>query len=136
MSDNSYFGSIVIEPVEVSAVSDMANPNYLYLLNGDLYYYDSGTWTDAGAYLGPISVITLLLKLHFVPYAGSVTFTPLDANFRGMPYLQVGDAITLTAADGTVINSYILAQTFSGIQYIEQDVETVQGNVVGSEASY
>lgn len=136
MTDNQYFGSIVIEPVEVTAVSYMSNPNYLYLLSGDLYYYDGAAWTSAGAYLGPISVISLLLKLHFVPYAGSVTFTPLDANFRGMPYLQVGDAITLTAADGTVINSYILAQTFSGIQYIEQDVETVQGNVVGSEASY
>ena len=136
MTDNKYFGSIVIEPVEVTAVGYMSNPNYLYLLNGDLYYYDGTAWTSAGTYSGPISVISLLLKLHFVPYAGSVTFTPLDANFRGMPYLQVGDAITLTAADGTVINSYILAQTFSGIQYIEQDVETVQGNVVGSEASY
>lgn len=136
MTDNQYFGSIVIEPVEVTAVSYMSNPNYLYLLSGDLYYYDGAAWTSAGAYLGPISVITLLLKLHFVPYAGSVTFTPLDANFRGMPFLQVGDAITLTAADGTTINSYILAQTFSGIQYIEQDVETVQGNVVGSEARY
>ena len=136
MSDNSYFGSIVIEPVEVSAVSDMANPNYLYLLNGNLYYYDSGTWTDAGPYLGPVSVFTLLLKLHFVPYAGSVSFTPLEANFRGMPYLQCGDAITLTAEDGTVIHSYILAQSFNGVQYIEQDVDTVQGNVVGSEASY
>lgn len=136
MTDNKYFSSIVIEVEEVSAVSYMANPNYLYLLSGDLYYYDGTAWTSAGAYQGPISVITLLLKLHFVPYAGSVTFTPLDANFRGMPFLQVGDAVTLTAADGTVIDSYILAQTFSGIQYIEQDVETVQGNVVGSEASY
>lgn len=136
MTGNQYFGSIVIEPVEVTSIGYMSNPNYLYLLSGDLYYYDGTAWTSAGTYSGPISVISLLLKLHFVPYAGSVTFTPLDANFRGMPYLQVGDAITLTAADGTVINSYILAQTFSGIQYIEQDVETVQGNVVGSEASY
>lgn len=136
MTDNKYFSSIEIEPVEVTSVSYMDNENYLYLLSGDLYYYDGADWTSAGTYQGPISVITLLLKLHFVPYAGSVTFTPLDANFRGMPFLQVGDAVTLTAADGTVIDSYILAQTFSGIQYIEQDVETVQGNVVGSEARY
>lgn len=136
MSDNKYFSSIVIEPVEVASVGYMTNPNYLYLLNGNLYYYDGATWTSAGTYMGPMSVITLLLQLHFVPYAGSVGFTPLDANFRGMPFLQCGDAITLTAADGTVINSYILAQTFNGIQYVEQDVETVQGNVVGPEASY
>lgn len=136
MSDNKYFGSIVIEPVEVSAISYMSNPNYLYLYSGDLYYYSAGTWTSAGPYLGAASVIALLLRLHFVPYAGSVTFTPLDANFRGMPFLQCGDAIQLTAGDGTVIDSYILAQTFGGIQHIEQDVETVQGNVVGSEARY
>lgn len=136
MSDNKYFSSIVIEPVEVSATSDMSNPNYLYLYSGDLYYYTNGAWTSAGTYMGPMSVIALLLQLHFVPYVGSVTFTPLDANFRAMPFLQVGDAITLTAADGTVINSYILAQTFSGIQHVEQDVETVQGTVVGSEVRY
>lgn len=85
---------------------------------------------DAG--FPPSSFITSLFK----PYASVVQFTPLEATFRGMPYLQCGDAITLTAADGTVINSYILNQSFGGIQHISQDVETVQGTVIGSEIVY
>lgn len=72
----------------------------------------------------------------FKPYASIIQFTPLDANFRGMPYLQCGDAVQLTAADGTVIDSYFLKQTFDGIQHITEDVETVQGTVIGSEIVY
>lgn len=136
MSDNNYFGSIVIEPVEVTAVGYMSNPNYLYLLNGDLYYYNGTEWTSAGTYMGPMSVIILLLNLHFVPYADTVQFTPLDANFRAMPFLQCGDAIRLTAGDGTVIDSYVLNHTFSGSQYIDEDVQTVQGTVTGSEVQF
>lgn len=71
-----------------------------------------------------------LLRNLFRPQAGTITFTPLDASFNGLTYLQPGDAITLTAADGTVIESYILSQTFGGIQVIVQDIQTVQGEVI------
>lgn len=71
-----------------------------------------------------------LLRYLFRPQAGTITFTPLDAAFNGLTYLQPGDAITLTAADGTVIESYILSQTFDGIQVIVQDIQTVQGEVI------
>lgn len=74
-----------------------------------------------------------LLKLLFKPRAGTITFTPLDANLNGLTFLQCGDAIRLTAADGTVIESYILNQALGGVQLITQDIITVQGEVLSNE---
>lgn len=132
---------------EVSTASAMTDVHKFYYYTGteagyvqnSFYYRDENQyslWISGGAYSDVTSLINALLKMFFIPYVHTVDFVPLEATFRGMPYLQCGDAITLTAADGTVINSYILNQSCDGIQHISQDVETVQGIVIGSEIVY
>ena len=100
-----------------ASVYDMTGNYILNHLKGATAYYVEET----------------LLHDLFRPRISTVIFTPLDANFNGLTFLQAGDAIELTAADGTVIESYILDQTFGGVQLITQDVNTVQGEVVSNE---
>lgn len=126
--------SFVIESAaSIAAMTDTAK---IYTYSGNWYYYDGSAWVNAGTFSGMTSIIEKILDQYFVPYVGTVDFVPLDANLRGLPFLEAGDAITLTAGDGTVINSYILAHTFDGIQYIREDIQTVQGTVIGSEVEY
>lgn len=105
--------------------------------NGELSFSDDGSVYDMSdnyvlSHLkdGSVSSVETLLKQLFKPKASAVCFTPIDANFNGLTFLQVGDAIQFTAGDGAVINSYIMAQSFNGIQLITQDVNTVQGEVL------
>lgn len=109
-------GEYVMSDSDVS-VYDMTGNYLLNNLKGATASYIEGT----------------LLKQLFKPRSGTAVFTPLDADFRGMPFLQAGDAIELTAYDGTVVESYILSQTFDGIQLITQDIDTVQGEVLNNE---
>ena len=113
---SQYSGQYVFNESKAS-IYDMTGNYILNHLKGATTSYIEGT----------------LLKLLFKPKAGTITFTPVDANFRGLTYLQPGDAIQLTAADGAVVNSYILDQTFGGVQLITQDINTVQGQVIEHE---
>lgn len=131
MTDNKVLEKLTATVVEVSALTDMTNTAYFYLYDQHLYYYDGTQWVRSVSYDDSGSVCKSLIDTLFVPYADTVLFTPLDADFVGMPYLQAGDAITLTAADGSVIHSYILNHSFNGIQSITEDVNTVQGEVIG-----
>ena len=115
-SGNQYNGEYVIDEDGQSAYDMTGNYILNHLQNPTQSYIE-----------------TTLLETMFKPRAGSAVFTPLDANFRGLTYLQPGDAIQLTAADGAVVDSYLLDQTFSGIQLITLDVNTVQGQVVENE---
>ena len=136
MSGNYLLKKMVIDVEAVTTSSAMTDTRKYYTMGGNWYYYDGSAWVNAGTYKDKTSIVEKIIATYFVPYLGAIDFTPLEATFRGMPYLQCGDAITLTAADGTVINSYILNQSFDGIQHSSQDVETVQGTVIGSEIVY
>lgn len=68
--------------------------------------------------------IEWILSQLFIPHLGGLPFTPIDLSMRGFPYLEAGDAISVTAEDGTVVKSYILAQELSGIQILTADVSS------------
>lgn len=129
MTDNGLFKNIKLRIKTVSAVSKMTNPTIYYVYSGNWYAYNGTEFVQMGNYVTKSSIIEYMLNTFFIPYA-DIHFTPIDMNIRGLPFLQCGDAITFTAADGTVINSYILNHTFSGIQHITENIDTVQGEVL------
>jgi hypothetical protein len=49
---------------------------------------------------------------------------------RGLPYIEAGDAVRMTAEDGSVINSFVLRQVISGIQQLFADVESANGEAL------
>ena len=136
MSGNEILKNMVATVATASVPGDMTNTSYFYLYDGSVYFYDGTSWVETVKFADFCSICMALIQALFMPYADTVQFTPLDADLRGMPYLQCGDAITLTAADGVVINSYILNHTFNGIQAITEDVQTVQGTVIGQGVAY
>ena len=129
MTDNGLFKNIKLRVKTVSAVSKMTDPTMYYIYSGNWYAYNGTAFVQMGVYESKSSIIEYMLDTFFLPYA-DIHFTPIDMNIRGLPFLQCGDAITFTAADGTVINSYILNHTFSGIQHITENIDTVQGEVL------
>lgn len=101
---------------------------------GHVYYYLNESWHDAGKYNKYATMAKILLEKRFVPYIPTMKFTPIDATFANVPYLEAGDAFTFTAKDGTEVTSYIMRQTISGSQKITSQVECVDGQIISREA--
>ena len=71
-----------------------------------------------------------ILQTYFAPNASVVNFTPVDLSMRGLPYLESGDYIELTAEDGETVDTYILSQTISGIQHLTAEITSTNGNLL------
>jgi len=71
-----------------------------------------------------------ILDTFFAPNASVVNFTPVELSMRGLPYLESGDYIELTAEDGETIETYILSQTISGIQHLEASITSTNGELL------
>ena len=71
-----------------------------------------------------------ILQIYFAPNASVVNFTPVDLTMRGLPFLESGDYIELTAEDGETVDTYILSQTISGIQHLTAEITSTNGNLL------
>lgn len=80
-----------------------------------------------------MSTINSLLDTYFIPNIGSVNFTPIDLDMVGLPYLEDGDYLTITAEDGVEVSSYILRHSIDGIQALTDKIESTNGELMTSE---
>lgn len=80
-------------------------------------------------------LIKSTLDSNFVPYVDGVEFVPIDLKAKGLPYLEAGDAIIITAEDGTLVNSIIMRQEISGIQVLTAAIESTGGTIIKSEVT-
>lgn len=78
-------------------------------------------------------VIESLLDTYFVPHLAPINFVPIDLNMKGLPYIESGDALAVTAQDGTVCNSYALRQEIDGIQSLTAQIDSESGLILDSE---
>lgn len=90
--------------------------------------------TDNAALLGikggsPASIEQMLLT-QFVPHLQDVTFTPAEITMIGLPYMEAGDHITLEAEDGTLVQTYALNLTISGIQRLTAEIVSEGGQII------
>lgn len=76
-----------------------------------------------------------ILDALFVPHLDSVNFTPIDLSAIGLPYIEAGDYLSVTAQDGTVANSYALRHELSGIQNLFAQIDSESGLIIESEES-
>lgn len=81
------------------------------------------------------SVIEAMLDAYFIPNLAPVNFVPVDLSMKGLPYIEAGDAISVTAQDGTVCNSYALRHEISGIQALAAQIDSQSGLIIESEAA-
>lgn len=123
---------------KAKTVSAMTDKNIFYRYTGsetgytkdNFYYWNGSQWTSGGEYKTIRSVVEFVLDQIFIPHIQAVNFTPLEMDMRALPYLEAGDAITLTLADGTTLSSYILNHTISGVQRLEDTIDSVSGDVI------
>lgn len=73
-----------------------------------------------------------LIITEFVPHLGSISFTPVNLDALGLPYLEAGDYLEIDNADGGTVGTYILTRTLSGIQTLTDSIESKGGEVLGN----
>lgn len=76
--------------------------------------------------------IVFALITNFIPHLDPVNFVPIEFEMKGLPYLEAGDALAITAQDGTVVNSYALRIEISGVQALQMRIESQSGLVIDS----
>lgn len=80
---------------------------------------------------GDADTIAAVLSGDFATNAANVGFTPVDMTMRGLPWIEAGDALEITAEDGTVVDTYALRIEMSGIQHLTATVEARGGTIIG-----
>lgn len=102
---------------------------------GASVYDISGNEVFRSATRADQSAIIANLSTNFIPYLGPVNFVPIDLEMKGLPYIEAGDALAITAEDGTTVNSYALRIEISGIQALTMTVESAGGLIIESEGA-
>ena len=74
--------------------------------------------------------VTALINSSFAPHAGAVAFTPAELVMQGWPWIEAGDALQITAEDGTIVDTYALRVEMSGIQYLTATITAEGGEIV------
>ena len=92
--------------------------------------YDMTDNSVLSAETGGPEVIEPQLDELFIPYIGPIAFTPIDLTMKGLPYLEAGDYLAVTAEDGTVANSFAMRQEISGVQVLEAAIESTSGQII------
>ena len=77
--------------------------------------------------------VLTLLDEQFIPHLGAVGFTPIEMEMRGMPWIEDGDPISVTAGDGTTVQSFALRRELSGVQLLTDEITSAGGNLRESE---
>ena len=77
------------------------------------------------------SAIKSIITSDFKPYARTVEFTPVELSMQGWPWMEAGDALRITAEDGTVVKTYALRVEMSGIQHLMATITAEGGEIVG-----
>lgn len=77
-----------------------------------------------------LSDVQTMLNTSFLPRSQYAAFTPIELDMPGWPWLQAGDALAVTAQDGTTVNSYALRIEMSGIQNLSSNITANAGEIM------
>lgn len=75
--------------------------------------------------------LATFLAGSFATNAANVGFTPTDLTMQGFPWMEAGDALEITAEDGTVVDTYALRIEMMGIQKLTSVIESKGGEIIG-----
>ena len=83
---------------------------------------------------GTISGMTTLLTGDFLTNSAAAAITPVEFDMLGMPWIEAGDALTVTTEDNQTIDLYVLRMVISGIQHLSASIETQSGDLISQNA--
>lgn len=74
--------------------------------------------------------ITAMVDSSFKPHASTVSFTPIELDMQGWPWLEAGDALEIEAEDGTTVETYALRIEMNGIQNLQAVITAEGGEII------
>lgn len=133
-----WFDEFAVEPIGTIryAYTDEADEEQIvdYVIGSGASVYDMTDNAALKAMTGATpEVIESILDTSFVPYLGPVNFVPIDLSMKGLPYIEAGDALAVTAQDGTVCSSYALRRELGGVQALTDQIDSQSGLIIDSE---
>lgn len=133
-----WFDEFAVEPIGTIryAYTDEADEEQIvdYVIGSGASVYDMSDNAALKAMTGATpEVIESILDTSFVPHLGPVNFVPIDLAAKGLPYLEAGDALAVTAQDGTVCISYALRRELGGVQALTDQIDSESGLIIDSE---
>lgn len=78
-----------------------------------------------------LASINTLLNGTFKTNAQNVGFTPAELTMQGWPWLEAGDALEITAEDGSIVDTFALRIEMDGIQQLTATITAEGGEIVG-----
>lgn len=78
-----------------------------------------------------LSTVEGIIRGSFAANAANVDFVPVELSIQGWPWMEAGDALEITAEDGTVVDTYALRIEMSGIQHMTMDITSQGGEIMG-----
>lgn len=61
------------------------------------------------------------------------SYSPAEVEMPAWPWLEAGDALEITAADGETVNTYIMQRVISGVQLLWDEIDAPGGEVESDE---
>jgi len=71
-----------------------------------------------------------VLSREFAAGAANVGYTPVELEMQGWPWIEAGDALQITAEDGSVVNTYAMRIEMRGIQHLVSTITSPSGEIV------
>lgn len=78
-----------------------------------------------------LTTVEGIITGDFATNAANIGFTPIDLQMQGWPWLEAGDALEITAEDGTTVDTYALRVEMSGIQNLQMAITAQGGQIIG-----
>lgn len=75
------------------------------------------------------ATVQTLLSGDFKTNVAKVGFTPAEMVMQGWPWIEAGDALEITAEDGTIVDTYALRVEMSGIQNLSSQITAPSGEI-------
>ena len=76
--------------------------------------------------------VTGLLDTYFIPNITDIAFTPVQLDALGLPYLEAGDYLEIDDGNSGTVGTYIMNRTISGEQFLEDEIESQGGEIIGN----
>ena len=84
---------------------------------------------------GSEAKVASILQGTFATNAANVGFTPIEMQMIGLPWIEAGDPLHITAEDGAQVDTFALRIEMSGVQHLVSTITAQGGEIVGGQTN-
>lgn len=84
---------------------------------------------------GSEAKVASILQGAFATNAANVGFTPIEMQMIGLPWIEAGDPLHITAEDGAQVDTFALRIEMAGVQHLVSTITAQGGEIVGGQTN-